>query len=856
MEHNMPCHLVLSFGLQMLIVTSPPVLTPILMIIVTILCILIGKEYNEKEGRVVTRSPYQYLTSSHNLIRSAAFLLCTLIIVPASAIAQSGSQGLKFMLAPTDAARAQQQTALSVSERDIKGRLAPGVPVDPERVRSQAREAYTATLTFQAWYNGLTPASKTWLREFLDHVRPIGYTTFQDFLAKNGQRTLAEIRDSYPKRRTSIQVSRSDRQRLRSLPLPRMSAQPVPINMTVHPRPAGNKPYDGIGGSKLVAERSYDGAARYHLTSPEQSIFLRGFPSISNTGCAPGNTFSEFPFYCNTYCDACCGPAAGQSVLAWYNVPVKWANGSLATTTMDIQHRLANLMETEDGIDYTDPDDLDAVLRRSEFQGTKGYCYQKGDGTREQLHNMLSRGTPVILLWTTGSVAHYVTVYGYDVKNDLYDLANSDKLHWETLRHRWSFEAGEDDTNFGLSLVGAKPYSLWSYADSGCEVSWDYSFNLGMEFVTAASLFEVYYDTFSSTYISAANDPQLLNFYSHFTFGGFPQIFPEANVSSGGDVTPLTGTNTHIIAGTTPAPGLVANYSVGQAVEISVDVDKSFIDTYPEAYCGFYVLGVNGARSTVNYKPCRQGVSVTQPTTYQFRYLRPYDKSQRQVDFVIHDGLRKASWSLGGCLRDNDLDGICDEIDPDDDNDGVPDVRDNCPLVANPDQRDDDHNGAGFACDPCERCLAAVQARAGSVPPVGIIDPIHRTANCTCGKECGHPFCAEREDPSPLDDDFIKVIQFVHSKWWDRLYVDPTLPPSLPGHTLRAGAQDILPSVTRDIGNILHFETRSIDPHAAQRAVSDALFGPRSLGTRAPGVGPINRGTLSPADYRQPFNIP
>lgn len=36
---------------------------------------------------------------------------------------------------------------------------------------------------------------------------------------------------------------------------------------------------------------------------------------------------------------------------------------------------------------------------------------------------------------------------------------------------------------------------------------------------------------------------------------------------------------------------------------------------------------------------------------------------------------------------------------PDRDNDGVPDVKDNCVDKYNPDQADDDHNGIGNACD-------------------------------------------------------------------------------------------------------------------------------------------------------------
>ena len=36
---------------------------------------------------------------------------------------------------------------------------------------------------------------------------------------------------------------------------------------------------------------------------------------------------------------------------------------------------------------------------------------------------------------------------------------------------------------------------------------------------------------------------------------------------------------------------------------------------------------------------------------------------------------------------------------PDQDNDGIPDFRDNCPTVPNPDQRDVDRDGVGAACE-------------------------------------------------------------------------------------------------------------------------------------------------------------
>ncbi len=49
---------------------------------------------------------------------------------------------------------------------------------------------------------------------------------------------------------------------------------------------------------------------------------------------------------------------------------------------------------------------------------------------------------------------------------------------------------------------------------------------------------------------------------------------------------------------------------------------------------------------------------------------------------------------------DNDGDGIGDVCDDDDDNDGVLDFEDNCPFTANADQADTDGDGIGDVCDP------------------------------------------------------------------------------------------------------------------------------------------------------------
>lgn len=87
---------------------------------------------------------------------------------------------------------------------------------------------------------------------------------------------------------------------------------------------------------------------------------------------------------------------------------------------------------------------------------------------------------------------------------------------------------------------------------------------------------------------------------------------------------------------------------------------------------------------------------------------------------------------LGGCVVlagdiDTDGDGQPDRCDGDDDQDGVPDTLDNCPLVPNADQSDIDGDGIGDACAP----TAASCSIGGEYEP--LMTPVATTDSASYG---------------------------------------------------------------------------------------------------------------------------
>jgi photosystem II stability/assembly factor-like uncharacterized protein len=96
---------------------------------------------------------------------------------------------------------------------------------------------------------------------------------------------------------------------------------------------------------------------------------------------------------------------------------------------------------------------------------------------------------------------------------------------------------------------------------------------------------------------------------------------------------------------------------------------------------------------------------------------------------------------------DTDGDGLGDVCDPDDDNDGILDLEDNCPLVANADQADGDGDGIGDVCDDDTDNDGVPNANdlCDNTPPGSIVDvtgcevfslPANNFSILTVGESC------------------------------------------------------------------------------------------------------------------------
>ena len=162
---------------------------------------------------------------------------------------------------------------------------------------------------------------------------------------------------------------------------------------------------------------------------------------------------------------------------------------------------------------------------------------------------------------------------------------------------------------------------------------------------------------------------------------------------------------------------LTLHFGSGQ-IEMNYDGLNGFYGTVGIGPGGFFDTGFDFASLAIGSS---QTFFAFEPIG---RYYSPFDVlANSRFSFSSGDGLGDA---CDPCphdpLNDADGDGICGDVDncpsvanpdqKDSDGDGIGDACDNCPYTPNPDQKDSDGDGIGDACDNCPQTFNPDQADA------------------------------------------------------------------------------------------------------------------------------------------------
>lgn len=89
---------------------------------------------------------------------------------------------------------------------------------------------------------------------------------------------------------------------------------------------------------------------------------------------------------------------------------------------------------------------------------------------------------------------------------------------------------------------------------------------------------------------------------------------------------------------------------------------------------------------------------MTEETSRETPAITVKDSSTRQTTKILIELLVSGPTIANIDQSDIDRDGLGDACDPDIDNDGIYNDRDNCPKKANSDQKDSDGDGLGDVC--------------------------------------------------------------------------------------------------------------------------------------------------------------
>lgn len=230
-------------------------------------------------------------------------------------------------------------------------------------------------------------------------------------------------------------------------------------------------------------------------------------------------------------------------------------------------------------------------------------------------------------------------------------------------------------------------------------------------------------------------------------------VTPRTNTAMGTKVLPGDAVATVQLTGRLVAEDAIHQPDYGSLSLELVGSAKSFpIPVLPDGAwsvpvpVGVYSLHLKGEMSVAEV--WMAGVAAVPgsvaPDLFVFDASRPFDYDQDGVvegdDDSDNDGTPDKQedppcvFDPDG-IRDTDHDGLCDSVDPDADADGVDNVRDDCPLVADPTQSDADGDGVGDACDNCPRVPNADQDPAacdGSGPRSCAVDNGGCDPHATC----------------------------------------------------------------------------------------------------------------------------
>ncbi|MEO0038852.1 MAG: hypothetical protein RIQ59_2063 [Bacteroidota bacterium] len=141
-----------------------------------------------------------------------------------------------------------------------------------------------------------------------------------------------------------------------------------------------------------------------------------------------------------------------------------------------------------------------------------------------------------------------------------------------------------------------------------------------------------------------------------------------------------TGTATVTVSDVTPPTVLTNNVTIALDVNGQASITVAQINNNSFDSCGIATMTLNN----VNFNCNNVGLNTVILTV-------------TDVNGNVNTG--NATVTVVNNAGDNDIDGLKDNCDVDDDNDGVLDVNDNCPLTFNPGQADNDLDGLGDLCD-------------------------------------------------------------------------------------------------------------------------------------------------------------